>query len=67
MKDIKSNKFLIYLINGQAQNNQFYGNEKRSKRMALLTLPMYHPLLREQIILATIYCDCENKDNCELF
>ena len=36
-------------------------------KMALLTLSMYHPLLRKQIILATIDCDCENKDNCELF
>ena len=28
---------------------------------------MYHPPLRKQIILATLDCESENKDNCELF
>ena len=45
----------------------FDGNEKRTKRMTVLTLSMYHPLLRKQIILATMDCESENKDNCELF
>ena len=35
--------------------------------MTVLTLSMYHPLLRKQIILATMDCEYENKDNCELF
>ena len=45
----------------------FRGNEKRTKRMTVLTLSMYHPLLRKQIIFATMDCESENKDNCELF
>ena len=45
----------------------FDGNEKRTKRMNVFTLSMYHPLLRKQIILATMDCESENKDNCELF
>ena len=35
--------------------------------MTVLTLSMYHPQLRKQIILATMDCEYENKDNCELF
>ena len=53
-----------YLSNGFAY---FDGNEKRTKRMTILTLPMYHPLLRKQTIFATMDCESENKDNCELF
>ena len=53
-----------YLSNAFAY---FDGNEKRIKRMTVLTLSMYHPLLRKQIILATMDCESENKDNCELF
>ena len=45
----------------------FDGNEKRTKRMTVLILSMCHPLLRKQIILATVGCECENKDNYELF
>ena len=45
----------------------FDGNEKRTKRMTVLTLSVYHPLFRKQIILATMDCESENKDNCELF
>ena len=45
----------------------FDGKEKRTKRMAVLTLTMYYPLLRKQIILATMDCESVNKDNCELF
>ena len=45
----------------------FDGNEKRTKRMTVLTLSMYHPLLRKQIILATMDCQKENKDNYDLF
>ena len=53
-----------YLSNAFAY---FDGNEKRTKRMTVLTLSTYHPLLRKQIILATMDCESENKDNCELF
>ena len=35
--------------------------------MTVLKLSIYHPLLRKQIILATMHCESENKDNCELF
>ena len=42
-----------YLSNAFAY---FDGNEKRTKRMTVLTLSMYHPLLRKQIILATMDC-----------
>ena len=53
-----------YLSNAFAY---FDGNEKRTKRMTVLTLSMYYPLLRKQIIFATMDCESENKDNCELF
>ena len=45
----------------------FDGNEKQTKIIAVLTLSTYHPLLRMQIILATMDCKSENKGNCELF
>ena len=35
--------------------------------MTVLTLLIYHPLLRKQIILATLDCESENKDNHDLF
>ena len=41
--------------------------ETRNERVTVLTLSMCHPLLRKKIILATVDCECENKDNCELF
>ena len=53
-----------YLSNAFAY---FDGHEKRTKRITVLTLSMYHILLRKQIILATMDCQSENKDNCELF
>ena len=51
-----------YLRNAFAYVN---GNEKRTRNV--LTLSMYHPLLRKQIILATMDRESENKDTCELF
>ena len=53
-----------YLSNAFAY---FDGNEKRPKRMTVLTLPMYHPLLRKQVILTMMYCESEDRDNFELF
>ena len=35
--------------------------------MITLTLSLYHPLIRKQIILATLNCEGENKENSELF
>ena len=35
--------------------------------MTTLTLSIYHPLIRKQIILATLNCEGENKENAELF
>ena len=45
----------------------FDRNEKRTKRITVHKLSMSDPLLRKQIILATMDCESENKDNCELF
>ena len=45
----------------------FDGNEKRVNNMTTLTLSIYHPLIRKQIILATLNCEGENKENAELF
>ena len=53
-----------YLSNAFAY---FHENEKRAKIMIVLTSSMYHPLLRKQIIPATMDCESENKNNCELF
>ena len=41
----------------------FDGNEKRTERITVFTLS----ILRKQIILATIDCENENRDNCKLF
>ena len=35
--------------------------------MTTSTLSIYHPLIRKQIILATLNCVGENKENAELF
>ena len=45
----------------------FDGNEKRVVNMTILTLSIYHLLIRKQIILATLNCEGENKENAELF
>ena len=45
----------------------FDGNEKRVSKMATLSLSLYHPLLRKQILLATMHCQSENKENSETF
>ena len=45
----------------------FDGNEKRVNNMRTLTLSMYHQLIRKEIILATLNCEGENKENAELF
>ena len=45
----------------------FDGNEKRVNSMTTLTLPIFHPLIRNKIILATLNCEGENKENAELF
>ena len=43
------------------------GNEKRVSKMTTLSLSLYHPLLRKQILLATMHCESENKENSETF
>ena len=35
--------------------------------MTVLTLSVYHPLLRKQIPLATMDCESENKESAEFF
>ena len=45
----------------------FDGNEKRINNMAILTLYIYQRLVRKPIILATLDCKGENKENAELF
>ena len=45
----------------------FEGNEKRVNNMTNLTLSIYHPLIKNQIILATLNCGEENKENAEIF
>ena len=45
----------------------FDGNGKRVNNMIKLTRSIYHPLIRKQIILATLNCEGENKENAELF
>ena len=49
------------------QYAHFDGNEKRNSKMTVLTLSVYHPLLRKQIPLATMDCESENKESAELF
>ena len=45
----------------------FDGNEKRGSEMTTLSLFLHHPLLRKQILLATMHCESENKENSETF
>ena len=40
----------------------FDGNEKRLSEMTTLSLSIYYPLLRKQILLATMHCETENKE-----
>ena len=49
------------------QYAHFDGNEKRISKMIVLTLSVYHPLLRKEIPLATMDCENENKESAELF
>ena len=35
--------------------------------MTILTFSVYHLLTRKQILLATLNCETENKENAELF
>ena len=35
--------------------------------MITLSLSLYHPLLRKQILLAAMHCESENKENSETF
>ena len=44
-----------------------YINEKGMSKMTTLTLSLYHPLIRKQVILATFQCDRENSESAELF
>ena len=52
---------------GQQQYAHFDGNEKRISKMTVLTLSIYHPLLRKQIPLRTMDRESENKESAELF
>ena len=45
----------------------FDGNEKRVSKVTTLSLSLYHPLLHKQILLATMRCESENKENSETF
>ena len=45
----------------------FDGTEKRFSKMTTLSLSLYHPLLRKQILLAAMHCESENKENLETF
>ena len=45
----------------------FDGNEKRVNNKTTLTLSIYHLLIRNQVILATLNCEAKNKENAELF
>ena len=45
----------------------FDGNEKIANNMTTLTLSIYHPLIRKQIILATLNCEEENKKTLSFF
>ena len=44
----------------------FDGNEKRVNNLTTLALSIYHLSIRNQIILATLICEGENKENAEL-
>ena len=35
--------------------------------MTTLSLSLYHPFLRKQILLAKMHCESENKENSETF
>ena len=52
-----------YLSSGYVQ---FDGNEKSVNNIATVTLCIYHPLIRKQIILAAPNCERENKNKTEL-
>ena len=41
----------------------FHGNHKRVKQFVMLTATIYHPLLRKQLVLATMNCKHEDSNN----
>ena len=41
----------------------FDGNEKRVSKMTKLSLSIYHPLLRKQILLVIMHGESENKED----
>ena len=41
--------------------------EKRVSKMTTLSLSLYHPLLRKQILLGTMHFESENKEHSETF
>ena len=45
----------------------FDGNHKRVKHYVTLTAGAYHPLLCKQVVLATMKCKQEDKENIEIF
>ena len=47
-------------------NAYFDGNEKKVSKMTT-SLSIYCPLLQKQILLTTMHCKSENKENSEIF
>ena len=43
------------------------GNFKKVKSFATLTVSVYHSLLRKQVVLASMQCKQEDKENIEIF
>ena len=41
----------------------FHGNHKIVKQFVMLTATIYHPLLRKQLVLATMNCKHEDSNN----
>ena len=51
-------------------NAEYYylnGNFKKVKSFATLTASVYHSLLRKQVVLASMQCNQEGKENIEIF
>ena len=47
--------------------DNFDGNEKRVTKMTVLTISVYHPLLKRQCVLATMDCEEQNFQNSKMF
>ena len=45
----------------------FDGKERRLKKFVTLTASLYHPLLRKQVVLASMDCEKEDTENVTLF